>query len=99
MPPIARVTDLHICPLFTPVPFVGLVPHIGGPIIGPGMPALMVSGLPAACVGDLCYCNLAVNTIVKGSLKLTIMGRPAAQFGDLTAHGGYIVTASPILMG
>ena len=31
--PAARLTDLHVCPMFTV-----LVPHVGGPIAGPGAP-------------------------------------------------------------
>ena len=99
MPPNARVSDMTICPLFTPVPFVGLVPHVGGPIIGPGAFQATINGLPAACVGDMCYCNLSINTIATGSFKSLIRGRPAARFGDMTAHGGFIITASPSSMG
>ncbi len=99
MPPNARVSDMTICPLFTPVPFVGLVPHVGGPILGPGSPMVTINGLPAACVGDMCYCNLAVNTIATGSLTGKIRGRAYSRFGDMTAHGGFIITASPTSMG
>ena len=28
MPPAARVTDMHVCPMVT-----GIVPHVGGPIL------------------------------------------------------------------
>ena len=36
MPPAARLTDMHTCPMQTP----GLppIPHVGGPIVGPGVP-------------------------------------------------------------
>ena len=90
---------MTICPLFTPVPFVGLVPHVGGPILGPGAFMATINGLPAACVGDMCYCNLAVNSIATGSLIGTIRGRAPARFGDMTAHGGFIITGSPSMMG
>jgi hypothetical protein len=33
MPPAARVTDMHVCPMVT-----GIVPHVGGPILPPGCP-------------------------------------------------------------
>ena len=94
MLPVARISDFTICPLFTPVPFVGLVPRIGGPIIGPGMPASLIGGLPAACVGDFCYCNLSVNMIASGSMKVMIKGRQLARIGDMTAHGGFILTGT-----
>jgi len=47
----------------------------------------------------MCYCNLSINTIASGSFKSLIRGRPAARFGDMTAHGGFIITASPSSMG
>lgn len=99
MPSAARVSDFTMCPLFTPVPFVGLVPHVGGPIIGPGMPTCLIDGLPAACVGDSCYCNLSVNFIAGGSMKAKIMGRQMARVGDMTAHGGFIIAGSLKMLG
>ena len=36
MPPAARLTDMHTCPMQTPG--VPPIPHVGGPIIGPGSP-------------------------------------------------------------
>lgn len=33
MPPAARVTDMHVCPMVT-----GVVPHVGGPILPPAVP-------------------------------------------------------------
>jgi uncharacterized Zn-binding protein involved in type VI secretion len=44
MPPAARITDMHVCPLI-PLP---LPPHVGGPIVGPGVPMVLIGGLPAA---------------------------------------------------
>ncbi|HYI38767.1 MAG TPA: PAAR domain-containing protein [Allosphingosinicella sp.] len=96
MPPAARVTDMHTCPMVTP----GLVPvpHVGGPITGPGMPTVLIGGLPAACVGDLCVCVGPPDSVVKGSATVTIGGRPAARMGDSTAHGGTIVLGLPTVM-
>jgi len=34
----------------------GIVPHVGGPIIGPGSPMVLIGGLPAARVSDLTTC-------------------------------------------
>ena len=47
----ARITDMHTCPMST-----GPVPHVGGPIIGPGAPTVIIAGMPAAVVGDSCTC-------------------------------------------
>ncbi|MBH1430457.1 PAAR domain-containing protein [Stenotrophomonas maltophilia] len=86
MQPAARLTDLHTCPMVT-----GVVPHVGGPITAPGAPTVLIGGLPAARVGDLCICVGPPDSIIKGSVKVFIKGQPAARLGDSTAHGGVIV--------
>jgi uncharacterized Zn-binding protein involved in type VI secretion len=93
MPPAARLTDMHTCPMVT-----GVVPHVGGPITGPGAPTVLIGGLPAAHVGDLATCVGPPDTIVKGSMKVLIGGTPAARMGDLTAHGGVIVLGYPTVL-
>ncbi|MGV8096041.1 MAG: PAAR domain-containing protein [Mangrovibacterium sp.] len=96
MPLAARLTDLHTCPMQTP----GLppVPHVGGPIIGPGAPTVLICSLPAAVMGDNCACVGPPDTIVKGSATVMICGKPAARMGDTTAHGGTIVLGAPTVM-
>jgi uncharacterized Zn-binding protein involved in type VI secretion len=84
---------MHVCPLFT-----GPVPHVGGPIIGPGVPTVLIGGQPAAVVGDSVVCTGPPDTIAKGSATVTIGGKPAARMGDLTAHGGSIVLGLPTVM-
>lgn len=94
MPPAARLTDFHQCPLQTPaVP--SPIPHVGGPIAGPGAPTVLIGGLPAAKVGDLAVCVGPPDAIVKGSMTVKIMGLPAARMGDKTAHGGTILVGFP----
>lgn len=87
--PAARVTDMHTCPMQTP----GLppIPHVGGPITGPGVLNVLIGGMPAAVVGDVAVCVGPPDTIVKGSTTVMIGGRSAARMGDITAHGGSIV--------
>ncbi|MCE1244201.1 PAAR domain-containing protein [Oryzomicrobium sp.] len=89
MPPAARLTDMHTCPMQTP----GLppIPHVGGPIVGPGVPTVLIGKLPAAVVGDNCVCVGPPDTIAMGSSTVLINNRPAARLGDTTAHGGKIV--------
>ena len=86
----ARLGDMHTCPMVT-----GVVPHVGGPITGPGVPTVIIGNMPAAVVGDLVVCVGPPDTIVKGSMTVFIGGRPAARQGDLTAHGGVIVMGFP----
>lgn len=90
MPPAARVTDMHTCPMVT-----GFVPHVGGPILPPGCPTVLINSLPAARATDMCTCVGPPDTIAKGSMTVLIGGLPAARMGDLTAHGGTIVLGSP----
>lgn len=96
MPPAARLTDFHQCPLSTPG--VPPIPHVGGPISGPGAPTVLIGGLPAAKVGDLAVCVGPPDAIVKGSSTVMIMGVPAARLGDKTAHGGTILMGFPTVM-
>ena len=93
MPPASRISDFHTCPLVT-----ALVPHIGGPIVGPSVPTVLIGGQPAAVVGDICTCVGPPDSIVKGSSTVLIGGKPAARIGDQTAHGGVIVLGFPTVM-
>lgn len=94
--PAARLTDMHTCPMVTPG--VPPVPHVGGPVIGPGVPTVLIGMLPAAVLGDMVTCVGPPDTIVKGSATVFIGGRPAARMGDTTAHGGVIVTGFPTVL-
>ncbi len=69
----------------------GVVPHVGGPIVAPGAPTVLIGGLPAARVSDMVTCVGPPDTIVMGAPKVLIGGLPAARMGDSTAHGGTIV--------
>jgi uncharacterized Zn-binding protein involved in type VI secretion len=77
---------MHVCPMVTV-----LVPHVGGPITAPGCPTVLIGGLPAARVGDMCVCVGPPDVIILGSFTVLIGGQPAARMGDMTAHGGVIV--------
>lgn len=70
-------------------------PHVGGPVVGPGVPTVLIGGMPAAVVGDQCICAGPPDVIVKGSATVLIGGKPAARMGDITAHGGQIILGCP----
>lgn len=89
----ARLTDMHTCPMVT-----GIVPHVGGPISGPGQPTVLIANMPAAKVGDMCVCVGPPDSIVKGSATVLIGNMPAARMGDSTSHGGVIVFGAPTVM-
>lgn len=83
MPPAARVTDLTAHP---------------GVITGPGVPTVLIGGLPAAVVGDLHTCSFpppAVHppTPMTGPGVPTVLigGRPALVLGNLSGCGAPIL--------
>lgn len=91
--PAARLTDMHVCPMVTV-----LVPHVGGPVAGPGAMTVLIGGLPAARVGDALVCVGPPDVIATGSTHVLIAGSPAARLGDMTAHGGVIVAGCPTVL-
>jgi uncharacterized Zn-binding protein involved in type VI secretion len=84
--PAARITDMHVCPMVT-----GVVPHVGGPILPPGCPTVLIGGMPAARATDMCTCVGPPDVILPGGSTVLIGGMPAARMGDSTAHGGAII--------
>ena len=93
MMPAARISDMHVCPMVT-----GVVPHVGGPILPPGAPLVLIGGLPAARMGDMATCVGPPDTIIIGSPTVLIGGQPAARLGDSCAHGGAIVVGCPTVL-
>ena len=91
--PAARMTDPHVCPMVTV-----LVPHVGGPILPPCWPTVLIGGLPAARIGDMATCVGPPDVIAMGSFTVLIGGQPAARMGDMTAHGGVIVMGWPTVL-
>ncbi len=94
MPPAARITDMHVCPMVNP----GGVPHVGGPVLPPGVVTVLIGSLPAATLGDMCVCTGPPDSIIKGSATVLIGGKPAARIGDSTAHGGSVVAGCPTVI-
>ena len=67
-------------------------------MLGPGVPNVLIGGLPAAVLGDMAVCVGPPDAIVKGSATVLIGGRPAARIGDSTAHGGVVALGLPTVM-
>ncbi len=84
--PAARLTDMHVCPMVTV-----LVPHVGGPILAPGCPTVLIGGLPAARATDTAVCVGPPDVLLPAGSTTLIGSLPAARLGDPTAHGGAIV--------
>ena len=87
---------MHMCPMQTPA--VVPIPHVGGPVMGPGVPTVLIAGLPAAVVGDFCICVGPPDIIAMGSFTVLFAGKPAARMGDMTAHGGMIAAGCPTVL-
>ncbi len=90
MPPAARLSDNHVCPMLNP----DESPHVGGPIIT-GFPTVLIGFLPAARISDMAICVGPPDVIVQGATTVLIGFLPAARIGDQTAHGGVIVAGCP----
>ena len=96
--PAARVGDMHTCPMVTPG--TPPIPHVGGPILPPGCPTVLIGNQPAARMGDMATCVGPPASIVLGSTTVLIGGQPAARMGDSTVHGGIISMGFPqVLIG
>lgn len=91
--PASRLTDMHVCPMVT-----GVVPHVGGPISGPGAPTVLIGGMPAARATDMCVCVGPPDLIAMGCPTVLIGGMPAARMGDPCGHGGTIILGCPTVL-
>jgi uncharacterized Zn-binding protein involved in type VI secretion len=94
--PAARIGDMHVCPMVTPG--VPPIPHVGGPILPPGKPTVLIGAMPAATVTSMCVCVGPPDVIIMGSFTVLIMSMPAARLGSTTAHGGSVVMGFPTVL-
>lgn len=65
----------------------------GGTIVGPGVPTVLIAGMPAAVVGDMHVCpipppgHVTATPFPAGSATVLIAGRPAVRTSDACACG------------
>jgi uncharacterized Zn-binding protein involved in type VI secretion len=85
--------DVHICPMLTV-----LVPHVGGPVLAPCAPNVLIGGQPAARMGDMALCVGPPDLIALGSPIVLINGQMAARMMDPTVHGGVIIMGMPTVL-
>ncbi|MEA4909114.1 MAG: PaaR repeat-containing protein [Chloroflexi bacterium] len=78
--PAARVSDLTAS---------------GDAITGPGVPTVMIEGLPASVVGDMVSGAACVGSITNGSVTVLIGGRPAARVTSVVT-GTNPITGVPV---
>ena len=84
---------MHVCPLVT-----GIVPHVGGPVLPPGAITVLIGGMPAARIGDMCVCVGPPDVIALGAMTVIVCGMPQARIMDMTAHGGMLVLGCPTVI-
>lgn len=83
----SHITDMHVCALVT-----GVVPHVGGPVTGPGAVTVLAMGLPASKVTDVAVCVGPPDMLSMGSTTVLVTNMPWVRLAtDVTAHGGTIV--------
>lgn len=91
--PAATVAKFHRCPAVT-----GTVPHVGGPLMAPGEPTVVIGGLAASRATDKATCVGPPDFIVVGSSTVKIGGQMAARLNDPTMHGGAIIAGMPTVL-
>lgn len=87
MPPAARITDNHTCPL-----------HVGGPVIT-GESTVLIGYMPAARKTDMLICNGIFDQIRKGEPTVKIGFLDAARIGDPTDVGKVITGCPTVIIG
>ncbi len=65
-----------------PAARVGDTTATGDAITGPGVPNVLIGGMPASVVGDMVSGAACIGAITMGSFTVLIMGRPAATVGS-----------------
>lgn len=90
MGPAARITDPTAHP---------------GMIAGPGVPTVVIEGLPAAVVGDTHACFIPSppgphppTPFAMGSTTVTVGGRPVLRVGDVSSCGSPILSGAPTVV-
>jgi len=66
--PASRMSDMHVCPMFT-----GPVPHVGGPVVL-GSFTVLTGMLPTARAGDMAICVGPPDSIALGEFTVLIGG-------------------------
>ena len=84
---------------------VGDTTNHGGTIVGPGASTVLISGKPAAVVGDMHVCSLPPNAhqptasaFPMGSATVLICGTPALRITDACICGAMAVVGDPTVI-
>ena len=64
------------------------IPHVGGPVMPPGVPTILICGQPAACVGDMATCTGPPDSIAPPGCPTVILGSGGGGGGGAGSGGG-----------
>jgi uncharacterized Zn-binding protein involved in type VI secretion len=84
---------------------VGDLSDHGGTIVGPGVPTVLIHGMPAAVAGDMHVCSLpptghqpTASIFPAGSATVLILGKPALRVTDACVCGAMAAVGDPTVM-
>jgi uncharacterized Zn-binding protein involved in type VI secretion len=78
-----------------PAARLGDITATGDAITGPGVPNVLIGGLPASVVGDMVSGAACTGAITMGSMTVLIAGRPAARVTSMVT-GANPATGVPV---
>jgi len=77
----------------------------GGTVVGPGVPTVLIGGMPAAVLGDMHVCVIPPPSahppstpFVAGSATVLIQGVPALRAGDSCVCGASVAVGAPTVV-
>lgn len=77
----------------------------GGVVVGPGVPTVLIAGMPAAVAGDMHACVIPsppphppATPFPMGSPTVLVQGRPLVRQGDLCVCGASVVVGAPTVV-
>lgn len=83
---------------------VGDPTNHGGVVIGPGVPTVLIGGMPAAVMGDNQSCPMVTaghpptSPFILGSTTVLIGGKPALRITDTSACGAMPLVGCPTVI-
>lgn len=72
----------------------------GGVVVGPGVPTVLIGGIPAAVMGDTHASQIPapIHTFVIGSSNVLIGGKPALRITDACGCGAVPIVGCPTVI-
>ncbi|NOQ74242.1 MAG: PaaR repeat-containing protein [Crocinitomix sp.] len=82
---------------------VGDITNHGGTITGPGVPTVLLEGMPASVALDMHACvlpppHVPVSAFPIGSMTVLIGGKPALRVGDTCICGASAIIGAPTIL-